>query len=274
MVSLSVRRAWVAGGFGVAGGAGVVGGFGAAAAQGHPGQQAGRQQAQRGQFVTAEAGDEWIERGHVVASQVADRGPRPDPEGGADRVQGQEPGEAHPGQAGDDPVGLTQHVDEAGQRDDLAAVPGEELLRPGHPVRREQHVPAEPGQQPAPAAPADEPAEAVARHGGHERDHRDRHDVEPPGAGVDRGGDQHGLARDRETKALQQEQATHGRVPVPVQVRSHGREQTGQCGHPTAWEPGEGMNRGRALTAGRRDMAQSSGRSIYSLVELLHECRC
>jgi hypothetical protein len=245
MVSLSVRRAWVAGGFGVAGGAGVVGRSGAAAAEGPAGQQGGRQQAQRGQFVTAEAGDERIERGHVVASEVAGRGPRPDPEGRADRVQGQEPGEAHPGQAGDDPVGLTQPVDEAGQRDDLAAVPGEELLRPGHPVRREQHVPAEPGQQPAPAASADEPADAVARHGGRERDHRDRHDVEPAGAGVDRGGDQHGLARDRETEALQQEQAAHGRVPVPVQVRSHGREQARQRGHfgaviPPPGNPGKG----------------------------------
>ncbi|HXP55596.1 MAG TPA: hypothetical protein VN847_11615, partial [Streptosporangiaceae bacterium] len=94
----------------------------------------------------------------MVAGQVAGRGPRPGPQGRADRVQGQEPGEGHPGQAGDDPVDLAQPVDEAGERDDLAAVPGEELLRPGHPVRREQHVPAEPGQQPPPAALADEPA--------------------------------------------------------------------------------------------------------------------
>jgi hypothetical protein len=272
MVSLSVSRA------GVVDGLGLTGGPGAAPAEGHPRQQHRRQQAQRGQFVPAEAGDERVERGHVVASQVAGRGPRPDPERRADRVKGQEPGEAHPGQASDDPVGLTQQVDEAGERDDHAAVPGEELLRPGHPVRREQHVPAEPVQQPAPAAPADEPADAVAHHGGHERDHRDRDDVEPAGAGVDRGGDQHGFARDRETEALQQKQPAHRGVPVLVQVRPDRREQAGQCyrgrRHPTAGKPGEGMNRGRALTAGRRDMAQSSGRGFYSLVELLHKCRC
>jgi hypothetical protein len=245
-------------------------------AEGHPGQQHGRQQAQRGQFVTAEAGDERIERGHVVTGQVAGRGPRPGPEGRAERVQGQEPGEAHPGQAGDDPVDLAQPVDEAGERDDLAAVPGEELLRPGHPVRREQHVPAEPGQQPSPAALADEPADAVAHHGGHERDDPDRHDVEPAGAGVDGGGDQHGFARHRQTEVLQQQQPAHRGVPVPVQVRRDRREQAGQGGrrHPTARQPGEEMNRAGALPAGRWGMAQSSGWSFYICVELLHDCRC
>jgi hypothetical protein len=217
---------------GGADGVGRAGGPGAAtAAHGHPGQQHDHEQAQRGQFVAAEPGDGRVERGDVVAGQVADAGPHADPEGRADRVQDQEPGEAHPGHAGDDPVGLAEPVDEAGERDDLAAVPGEELLGPGHPARRKEHVPAEPGQQPVAAVAPDDPADAVARHRGPERDRGHHRDVQPPGARVDRGGDHHRLARHRHAEVLQQQHHAHREVPVVVQVRRNGREQAGQPRH-------------------------------------------
>jgi hypothetical protein len=127
MVSLSVGRAEIA-------------------ASGHPRQQHGGEQRQRGQFVAAVAGDGRVERGDVVAGQVTGGDPDASPEGRTDRIEGQEPGKAHPGHAGDDPVGLAQNVKEPGEWDDQAAVPGEKLLCPGHAARREQHVPAEPGQ--------------------------------------------------------------------------------------------------------------------------------
>jgi hypothetical protein len=76
------------------------------AARSRPGQQDEHQQGERGQFVAAEAGDGRVERGDVVAGQVADCGPDPDPEGRANRVQDQKPREAHPGHPGDEPVGL------------------------------------------------------------------------------------------------------------------------------------------------------------------------
>jgi hypothetical protein len=198
---------------------------------GHARQQPGGQQGQRGQFVAAEPDDGRVDRGDVVAAQVADGGPHRDPEGRADRVQKQEPAEAHPGHAGDDPVGLAQHVHEPGDRHDLAAVPGEELLRPGHPVRWQQHVAAEPGQQPVAAVAADGPADAVAGHGGHERDRGHHRDVQPPRARVDRGGDHHRLARHRDAEVLHQQQHAHRDVPVPIQVRRDGREQAGQPRH-------------------------------------------
>jgi hypothetical protein len=234
-------------------------------AHGHAGQQGDGHHGQGGQFVAAEAGDGRVEGADVPPGQVADRRPDPDPERGADRVQGQEPAKAHPGQAGQDAVGLAQAVDEAGHRDDLAAVPVEELLHPGHPVRRQQHEPAEPGQQPPPAVAADEPADAVTQHRGRERDHRHQHDVQPARAREDRGGDQHRLARDRDPEVLQQEQASHGRVPVLAQIRGDGGQQAGQRRgrHPAAREPGEGMSLAGALPFRRCGMAQSSERAFY-----------
>jgi hypothetical protein len=196
-------------------------------AHGHAHEQDRRQCGQRGQLVASVAGDGRIQRGDVVAGQVADRGPHPGPEGRADRVQGQEPAEPHAGHAGDDPVGLPQHIEEPGGRHDLAAVPDEELLGLGHPVRREQHVPAEPGQHPVAAVMADGPADAVPRHRGHERHRGHCHDVQPACTRVDGGGDQHRLARHREAEVFYQQQGADRGIPVPVQVGRDGREQAG-----------------------------------------------
>jgi hypothetical protein len=197
-------------------------------ADGRAGRHGRHHQAQHAQFIAAEAGDDRVPGGDVVTGQVADDDPQADPEGRADRVQGQEPAKAHPGHAGDEPVSLTQPVHEAGDRDDLASVPGEELLGSCHPVRREQHVPPEPGQQRAATVAADQPADAVARHRGRERDHGDDHDVEPARPRVDRGGDQHRLPRYWDTEAFQQQQATNRGVPVLGQVRSNRPQHAGQ----------------------------------------------
>ena len=237
----------------------------------HAGQQSDGHHGQGGQFVTAEAGDGRVEGADVPPGQVADGRPGADPERGADRVQGQEAAKAHPGQAGQDAVGLAQAVDEAGHQDDLAAVPVEELLYPGHPMRRQQHEPAEPGQQPPPAVAADEPPDAVAQYRGRERDHRHQHDVQPARAREDRRGDQHRLARDRDPEVLQQEQAGHGRVPVPAQVRGDRGQQAGQGWgrHPAVRRRGEAMSWAEALPVRSCGMAQSSGGMFYSFVELL-----
>jgi hypothetical protein len=197
-------------------------------ADGCTGRHSGEQQAQCGQLVAAQARDDRVPGGDVMAGQIADGGPQADPEGRADRVQGQEPGKTHPGHAGDEPVSLTQPVHEAGDRDDLASVPGEKPLGSRHPVRREQHVPPEPGQQRAATAAADQPADAVARHRGRERDHGDDHDVEPARSRVDGSGDQDRLARHRDTEAFQQQQATDRGVPVLGQVRSDRPEHAGK----------------------------------------------
>jgi hypothetical protein len=197
-------------------------------ADGRADRHGGHHQGQRAQFVAAETGDDRVPRGDVVTGQVTDAGPHADPEGRADRVQGQEPGKGHPGHAGDEPVGLAQPANEAGDRDDLASVPGEELLGPGNPVRREQHVPAEAGQQLAAAVAADEPADAVPRQRGREGDHGDGYDVQPTRPRVDRGGDQHRLAGNRDAEALQKQQATNCGVPVPVQVGRDRGEHAGQ----------------------------------------------
>ncbi len=169
----------------------------AMAAHSHSHQQGWHQQGERGQFVAAEAGDGRVERGDVVAGQIADCGPDPDPEGRANRVQDQKPREAHPGHPGNEPISLAQHADEPGERDNLAAVSGEELFCSGDPMRGQQDVPAKPGQEPAPAVTADEPADVVARHRGHERDHGHHRDVQSAHARVDRSSDHHCFARDR-----------------------------------------------------------------------------
>ena len=52
--------------------------------------------------------------------------------------------EHHPGDAGQQAVDLAQPVDEAGDRDDLAAVPVEELLGAVQPLRGQEDVAAEP----------------------------------------------------------------------------------------------------------------------------------
>jgi hypothetical protein len=250
------------------------------AADSRPDQQADRHHRQRGQFVAPEPGDGRVERGDVMAGQITDGGPHADPEGRADRVQDQEPDEAHPGHAGDDAVGLAQYVDEPGDRDDLAAVPGEEPLRPGHPVRWQQHVPAEPGQQPVAAVAADDPANAVARHRGRERDHGHHRDVQPARARVERSSDHHRLARHRDAEVLQQQQKADRAVPVPVQIGRDGFEQARQYRgrHPTApalirRASGEGISLAQASPVRSRGMAQSFEQSFYVQVEILHDCR-
>jgi hypothetical protein len=218
----------------------------------------------------------------VVAGQVADRGPRTDPEGRADRVQDQKPAKTHPGHTGDDPVGLAQPAHEASDRDDLAAVPGEELLSPRHPMRRKQHVPPETGQQPAATMAANGPADAVARHRDHERDHGDGHDVQPTRSRVDRGGDQHRLPRYRDAEVLQEQQQANRGVPVPVQVRRNRREQARQRGSRQAASAlvspmlGDGIALGEALPVRSLGMAVSSEWNFYTLVVtiLLHDCSC
>jgi len=207
-----------------------------------------------------------------VTGQIAGCGPHADPERRADRVQRQEPGKAHPGHAGDDPVGLAQHVEEPRDGDDLSAVPGEERLGPGHPLWREQHVPAEPGQQSVAALSADNPADAVARHRGHESDRGHHRDVQPARTRVDRGGDHHRFARNRDAEVLHQQQGADRLVSVPVQVRRDGPEQArqGRGRHPAALGPGEGISLAQALVVRSPGMAQSSGRVFYILVVILH----
>jgi hypothetical protein len=251
-------------------------------ADGRAGRYDGHHQGQHAQFVTAETGDDRVPRGDVVTGQVTDAGPHADPEGRADRVQGQEPGKGHPGHAGDEPVGLAQPANEAGDRDDLASVPGEELLGPGNPVRREQHVPPEAGQQLAAAVAADEPADAVPRQRGRERDHGDGYDVQPARPRVDRGGDQHRLPRYRDAEVLQEQQQANRGVPVPVQVRRNRREQARQRGSRQAASAlvspmlGDGIALGEALPVRSLGMAVSSEWNFYTLVVtiLLHDCSC
>jgi hypothetical protein len=57
-------------------------------ADGRTAQQGGHCYRQGGQLVAAEAGDDRVPGGDVVAGQVADDGPQADPESRADRVQG------------------------------------------------------------------------------------------------------------------------------------------------------------------------------------------
>ena len=198
------------------------------AAHSHSRQQGEHDEGERGQFVAAEAGNGRVERGDVVAGQIADCGPDPHPEGRTHRVQDQKPREAHPGHPGNEPIGLAQHADKPGERDNLAAVSSEERFCPGHPMRGQQDIPAKPGQQPAATVTADEPADVVARHRGHECDHGHHRDVQPARARVDRSSDHHCLARDRHAEVLQQKQRAHRDVPVLVQVRRDGGEQAGQ----------------------------------------------
>jgi hypothetical protein len=116
------------------------------AAHKHSRQQGEHHEGERGQFVAAESGDGRVKRGDVVAGQIADSGPHSDPKGRANRVQDQKPRESHPGHPGDEPVGLAQQAYEPGERDNLAAVSGEERLCSGHPMWGQQDIPAKPGQ--------------------------------------------------------------------------------------------------------------------------------
>jgi hypothetical protein len=103
MISLSIGGLLPGGGVGAISGAAT---GRAVAAHSHSRQQGEHDEGERGQFVAAEAGNGRIERGDVVAGQIADGGPDPHPEGRTHRVQDQKPREAHPGHPGDQPVGL------------------------------------------------------------------------------------------------------------------------------------------------------------------------
>ena len=113
----------------------------------------------------------------------------------------------HAADAGDDPVRLTQPLDEPGDDDDLAAVTFEEGRSFVEALGREQDVAAVAlGQRPA-AEVADCEAEVVPHHGRQEPEQPDEEDVEPPGPGVDGREDQHGLARDRYAEVLERDQS-------------------------------------------------------------------
>src|SRR5207249_2466275 len=101
-------------------------GLRAAAAQHGADDERNDQYAQRREQVVLIAVDLDVDGGDVVARRIADTGPQPDPQRRAERVEGEELAPGHLGGTGDDAVGLAQAFHEARDRDDLAAVAGEE----------------------------------------------------------------------------------------------------------------------------------------------------
>src|SRR6266516_4705948 len=98
----------------------------------------------------------------MVAGQVADRGPGAHPQSRAQRVEGEEPRPGHPGDPGNDDVGLAQYFDEPSPDDNLAAVAGEEGFGSGHAFLSEQDIAAEAQHQGAAADPSDRVADVIS----------------------------------------------------------------------------------------------------------------
>jgi hypothetical protein len=138
---------------------------------------------------------------------------------------------------GQQPVDLAQPVDEAGDGDDLAAMGVEVLLGPFQPFRRQEDVSAESLRQWAAAEVADDEADVVADDGGQHTDEEDHRNVHLACACEDRSGDQHDLARHRNTEILEEQHPADSQVPVVLQQRLHVPEDTGQLG------VGHGCNR-------------------------------
>ena len=83
--------------------------------------------------------------------------------------------------------------------------------------------PRMPQQQPAPAAPADQVAEVVAHDRGERGERDDGDDVQLPAARQDRGGDQRGLAGQRDAHRLAGDEQRHDRQPDPGDVDDRGQ---------------------------------------------------
>src|SRR5207247_9546865 len=92
--------------------------------------------------------------------------------------------------AAQSPVHLTQPSDDPRNDDDLAAEAAEEAFGLVQPLPGEQDVLAVPHHERVAAGSANNVADVVPGDRCQYGDHADSDDVEPPGARVDRGGDQ------------------------------------------------------------------------------------
>src|SRR5882724_6090464 len=133
--------------------------------------------------VQREALDDVVDRGDVGAGQVAQRHPQSDPQCRAQRIEREKTAPRHAGDTGDDAIRLTQPLDEPGDGDDFAAVPGEEPLGGVQPSRGEEHVPTQPQRQPPATEMADGETDVVPDDSREKADHGDQNDVQLPGTG-------------------------------------------------------------------------------------------
>src|SRR3984957_10524095 len=196
----------------------------AATAQDMPDDERDDRDDHRDQHVQRVLGDVVVDRVDVIAGQVAEAHPGPDPQSRAECVEAQETPPVHAGDAGDDSVRLAQALDEPRDHDDLAAVPLEEALGLGQPLLGQPHV-APPSQRQRTAAemPDGEP-DVVPDDGRGEADDPDGYDVELLMAGVDGGRDQDGVAGDGYAEVLKGNQGQDRPVPVVIERPGQGIE--------------------------------------------------
>ena len=175
-----------------------------------PGDIADEQHRQRDEHVVGVEIYVVVDRGDVVAGEVAEADPGPHPQSGAEGVEGEETQPVHAGDAGDDPVRLAQALDEARERDDYGAAPVEELLGLVESLFGQEHVLAPPQGQGAATEVPDGKADIVADNGRDEGHDADGHDVEPARARVDGPGDQYRLAGHGNAEVLHHDQEADG----------------------------------------------------------------
>ena len=185
-----------------------------------------------------------VDRGDVLAREIPCAHPRPDPQCGAKRVEGQELEPFHLRDAGDEPVRLPESLDEPRHHDDLAAVPVEEALRFFEPLGGEEDVLAPAFRQCAPAEPPDRVPDIVTGHGGAEANQADRDHVEPSGPGEDGGRDEYRLARHRDPEVLDQHKEENRPQPVVPKRRREGVEEARQDRQRSAGQPHAAQHRG------------------------------
>ena len=200
----------------------------AAAGQHHPSDDGdhgehhegdGQRRGQLGQCGTGE-----------VCGEGVGGGPDDRPRG----VEGEEIGVVHPGRPGQEGGVGPQHRDEAAEEDHLAPVALEEISGDLDFRLVEAHQVAVADEQSVAALVPDPVAGRVADDGGGGGHGEDPPDVELPGvAGVDRGGHQGRLPRERHPEALQPDEQGHGEVAPTLdqavdaqagdEARGHGR---------------------------------------------------
>ena len=108
-----------------------------------------------------------------------------------------------------------QHGNETPEEHHLRPVPVEEILAKAQPVLLEPNVASVPFHQPVATRAADPVSDVVPQDRARRRGDDDPEDREPPRrAGIDGGGDQHGLARHRDADALDADEDEDGEVTI------------------------------------------------------------
>ena len=134
----------------------------------------------------------------------------------------------HADDSGEQPVELSQPLDEPGDRDDLAAVVVEELLCVVQPLRGQKDIPAEPFDERAAAEVPDDEADVVADDRAEHRDEDHHGDVHVARACEHRRGNEQRLAGHRHAEVFEKHEPADGQIAVVLELRLQFAEDTGQ----------------------------------------------